>query len=84
MSEYKMKAESDTIKIEVTFKNTPDVKDSFAGDKFVATPLLGVASYLRGMLLLRGGDCYAEACDELATFFTKMWEKYGLELEDDK
>lgn len=77
MMAYTMQAEDDDVAVVVTFKKAETPSDATpTGNVLVAKPLLGVAHFLRALLVLRGGAGYPQACRELADFFDKSAAKY--------
>ena len=76
MKQYKMRAEDDEIKVEITYKNVPALGAPKTGNTIVGQPMLGVAHFLRALLTFKGGKCYPDACKQLAAFFERMTKKY--------
>lgn len=76
MKPYKMQAEDKELKVEITFKNVGYSGGAPTGNKLIAKPLLGVAHYLRGLLVVKGGTNYPEAMQDLAAFFEDAYQKY--------
>lgn len=76
MKPYKMQAEDKEIKVEITFKKVAHPGNAVTGNKLIAKPLLGLAHYLRGLLIVKGGATYPEACQDLAAFFEGAYQKF--------
>lgn len=79
MKPYKINAEDDDVRVDITFKKVPAADaagTAKTGNAVVGKPMLGVAHFLRALLTFRGGKHYPDACKELAAFFERMTKKY--------